>query len=139
MHPAMAELRLAVMHVIEEVDTALARVVYTSPVLVEAHIKPDVRITAVALQEIMRTRRAMVGDTRGALYVIAPGELDWELAALQTDYFGPEGENLSAVAVMVDSKVLSMVVNSYFSLFPSRFPTKVFDNVEDGRVWLASL
>lgn len=120
-----------------EIDIALARMVLAGPSLVEVHVKPDVKITVLRLMEVMAARRTLAAGVPGALYFIAPGELDWEAAALQTDFFGPEGDSLKALAVMVDGAILTTVVNLYFGLFPGRSPVKVFDDVEAGYAWLA--
>jgi len=126
-----------------ELDTALARVVLTTPAstpsLVEAHFKLNERITVAALLEIMSARRTLIGDGAGALFFIVPGDPDWDVAALRTDYFGAEGNTLTAVAVMVESRVLNAVANMYFTLFPAQFPVKVFDNMDNARTWLRAL
>ncbi|MBL0126707.1 MAG: STAS/SEC14 domain-containing protein [Flavobacteriales bacterium] len=121
---------------LQETDTVLARVLCESPSVVEVHIKPDVRITVEAFGEVMQVRRSLMKGGKGAILFVAPGELEWETAVLRTDHFNDDRENLTAVAVMVDSRVLNTVVNTYFTLFPPEFPMKVFDSVEAAKEWL---
>ena len=105
-----------------EVDTELARLELASPTLVVVHVKPDVKITVQRVFEIVHVRRSLVAGVPGAMYFIAPGELDWEAAALATDFFAPEGDSVKALSVMVNAPIFSTVVNLYFGLFPEKFP-----------------
>jgi len=120
----------------QEIETVLARVFCDAPSLVEVHLKPDARITVEAMGEIMQVRRSLLQGGTGAILFVAPGELEWETAVLRTDHFNDDRENLTAVAVMVDSRVLNTVVNTYFTLFPPEFPMKVFDSVAAAKEWL---
>ena len=117
----------------------MARISIAEVGLVEVWIRPDVRIDVRGLLESMQARRTLVGDGKGAIIFLATGDLDWEPAALQTDFFGQDKENITALAVAVDSKVLTLVANMYFGLFPARFPTKVFNSEAEARTWLAGL
>lgn len=87
----------------------------------------------------MQARRDLLPTGRGAVCFIALGELDWEPAALQTDFFGEDMDSLVAVAVLVNSRTLTLIANMYFSLFPASCPTKVFNDDPAMRAWLTSL
>lgn len=119
-------------------DIPMARISLGSDGLVTVSIRPDVRIDVTGLLGAMHARRELIGEGRGALMFHALGDLDWEPAALQTDFFGQDEENITALAVVVDSRVLTLVANMYFGLFPARFPTKVFNEEPEARAWLAS-
>jgi hypothetical protein len=105
---------------------------------VEVRIRPDVRIDVGGLLASMQARRELLDTSRGPLYFIALGELDWDPAALQTDFFGQDAESITALAVLVDSRSLTLVANMYFSLFPASFPTKVFNADAEARQWLTA-
>lgn len=117
----------------------MGRVVREGTRLVVIHVRPDVRITVPMVQEVIQARHRLAPGAPVAMYFIAPGELQWELSALQTDHFSLEGDLLLAVAVMVDAPIFATVVNLYFSLFPGHMPSKVFGEVEEGYDWLASI
>jgi hypothetical protein len=119
------------------IDVELARVELASPDLVVAHLKPGVKITVPRVIEVRQARRAMTAGVPSAMYVIAPGDLDWQSDTLGTDFFGPELERIKALAVMVDDPVFTAVVNLYFGLFPERCPVKVVGDLEEGYDWLA--
>lgn len=115
----------------------MGRVVREGPHLVVIHVRPDARITVASIQEVIQARHRLAPGVPVAMYFVASGELEWELAALQADHFALEGDSLKALAVMVDAPVFSTVVNMYFSLFPSTIPTRIVSKVEDGYTWLA--
>ncbi|MBK9176843.1 MAG: STAS/SEC14 domain-containing protein [Flavobacteriales bacterium] len=119
-------------------DIPMARITLNGEGLVVVSIRPDVRIDVTGLSGAMHARRELIGDGRGALMFHALGDLDWEPAALQTDFFGQYQESITALAVVVDSRVLTLVANMYFGLFPARFPTKVFNDESEARAWLAA-
>lgn len=117
----------------------MGRVVREGPHLVVIHVRPDARITVSMVQEVIQARHRLARGVPVAMYFVAPGELQWEIAVLQTDHFGLEGDMLRAVAVMVDAPIFSTVVNLYFSLFPGHVPTKVIATLEEGYEWLAAI
>ena len=119
------------------IDVALARLELESPNLVVVRLKPGVKITIPRVIEIMYKRRAMVSGVAVGMYVIAPGELDWQADSLNKEFFGPELDRIKALAVMVDGPVFAGAVNLYFRLFAGRCPVKVVGTIEEGYAWLA--
>lgn len=79
-----------------------------------------------------------MGGANGPVFFHALGDLDWEPAALKTDLFGADADNITALAVLVNNKVLAMVATMYFGLFPAQFPTKISNNEDEIRDWLAA-
>lgn len=117
----------------------MAQVALLADDLVEVRIRANVRIDVPGLLASMQARRELLQGRKGPVCFIALGELDWEPAALQTDFFGLDAESLTAVAVLVNSKTLTLVANLYFSLFPGGFPAKVFNDDVTMRAWLAEI
>ncbi|MEO8068678.1 MAG: hypothetical protein ABI599_13365 [Flavobacteriales bacterium] len=118
------------------VDIPMARVARMDNNFVEVRIRPEARIDVTGLLGAMQARRTLLNGGKGAILFIVMGDQDWEPAALQSDFFGSDQENITAVGVLVSSRVLTLVANMYFSLFPSRFPAKVFNKEEEVRSWL---
>lgn len=118
------------------IDLPMAQVVHLPNDLVEVRIRPDMRIDVPGLLASMQARRDLLQGRKGPVCFIALGDLDWEPAALQTDFFGQDAESLTAVAVLVNSKTLSLVANLYFGLFPGGFPAQVFNDEAAMRAWL---
>ena len=119
------------------IDVELARLVLVSPNLVVVNLKPEVKITVHRVLEIMHARRVLVSGVPVGMYVIAPGEPDWESDALGMDFFSPEAERIKALALMVSGPIFSAVANLYLGLFPGRCPVKVVNDLDEGYAWLA--
>ncbi len=120
------------------IDIPMARVSRTSGNLVEVFIRADVRIDIVGINGAMQARRELLPDGSGPVFFHAVGDLDWEPAALKTDLFGADAANITALAVLVNNKVLAMVATMYFGLFPAQFPTKISSDENEIREWLAA-
>ncbi|HRH37935.1 MAG TPA: STAS/SEC14 domain-containing protein [Flavobacteriales bacterium] len=118
-------------------ELPMAQVALVDDNLIEVRIRKDVRIDVTGLLGSMQARREMLPGGSGCILFMALGDLDWETAALQTDFFGEDTDNITAVAVVVNSKVLTMVANTYFTLFPVRFPAKIFSEEIEARQWLS--
>lgn len=119
------------------IELPMAQIALMGGNLVEVRIRADARIDVVGLLASMQARRELLPGGMGAVYFIALGELDWDPAALQTDFFGQDAETITSLAVLVDSRTLTLVANMYFSLFPVRFRTKVFNSDAEARTWLS--
>ena len=117
-------------------DIPMAQIVLCDDGMFEVHIRPDVRIDGAGLLGSMEARRSLLAGRSGPILILAPGDLDREPSALQTDFFGPDESTITAFAEMVDSKVLGLVANMYFGLFPARFPAKVCNDETQAREWL---
>lgn len=121
------------------IELDMAQVAVLDGHLVEVRIRQDVRIDVRGLLESMHARRQSLPAAKGAILFIAKGDLDWDPAALQTDFFGEDVDSITGVGVLLDSKVLTLVANMYFSLFPARFPTLVSSDEAAMRRWLDAL
>lgn len=66
----------------------MARAVLARNTLAEVRIQPEVRIDVAGLLASMHARCDLIGGGKGAMLFHALGDLDWEPAALQTDFFG---------------------------------------------------
>lgn len=123
---------------IRHIDIPMARITLLRGGLVEVNIHPDQRIDVVGIQASMKARRELLGGGSGPLFFIAVGDLDWEMAALQTDLFGEDSASITAMAVQVSNKVLALAANMYFGLFPADFPTRISSDEAELRTWLSA-
>ena len=123
----------------DHIDVPMARVVLVSGHVVEVHIRDDARIDIAGIRASMLARRELLGDRKGPILFLAIGDLDWEAAVLQTDLFGEDAHSITAMGVLVNNRVLAMVANTYFGLFPAAFPTRIDSDEAALREWLAGL
>ena len=120
------------------ITTELARLELTHHDLVMVHLHPDVKITADRVKEVRQARHSLVSGIPVAMFVVAPGEPDWQASDMGTDFFGPEEDRIKALAVMANGTIFSTVVNLYFGLNPGKCPVRVVDTMEAGYAWLAN-
>jgi len=109
-------------------ELPMAQVALIPADVAEVPIRGDRRIDVPGLPEGMQARRELLQGRKGPVCVIAPVDPDREPAALRTVFFGQDADNITAVALLVDSRTLTLVANLKFSLFPGGFPAKVFND-----------
>jgi uncharacterized membrane protein YjdF len=119
-----------------QIDTAMARVVRTADNMVEVHIRHMIRMDEAGMREVMEARRSLMAGDRGTILFVAEGDPDWDPTLLKTDHFGAQAESITAVAFVVSNKVLALVLNTHFSLFPPSFSTLVGSEPSATREWL---
>lgn len=120
------------------IDVPMARVVLTAGDLVEVHIHADVRIDIAGVRASLLARRQLLGGRKGSILFLATGDLDWEAELLRTDLFGEDSHSITALGVLVNNRVLALVANMYFGLFPAAFPTRVDSDEAALREWVVS-
>ncbi|MEZ4808361.1 MAG: STAS/SEC14 domain-containing protein [Flavobacteriales bacterium] len=120
------------------IETSLAFITRTGPVMIETRFKPGVRITPAGMIENIRVRREMCRNVPHVMLTVIEGEHDIDPDLMRTDLFHmPEDRAvIKAVALVIDGNFLQQVASIYFSYFPQTFRTQVFGEEEAARRWL---
>ena len=121
---------------IAQIETPMARVVRTADALVEIHLRPEVRVDVAGLEEALDARKTLMDGTKGAILFVAHGDLNRDSKVMQHDLFAERGTDITAVAVLVSSRVLGLTVKAYCELHPTEFPTRVDGDEGAVRAWL---
>ena len=121
------------------IETRIAHITRTGPVLIGTHFKPDVTIDPDGLKENIVARREMCKGKPHVMLTVIPGDPELRPAVMRTDLYRlPEDRAVvKAIALVLESDLLPTVFKMYFSFFPQTFRTAVFSDEEKARDWLA--
>ena len=121
------------------IETRLAHITRTGPVLIETHFKSDVTIDPEGLMDNIIARREMCKGVPHVMLTVIPGEPEMSPAVMRTDlYHLPEDRAVvKAIALVLEGDLLPRVFQMYFSFFPQTFRTEVFSTEQAARDWLA--
>lgn len=122
----------------EERDTQIARLIRVRPDLVEIHYKAGSTFALPQLAEVQEARRELMGARPYASLTIIPLDVDFQLAAMNTDHAAadrPQGL-LIASAVVCRANMIGMLTKLYFSYFPQVHHTLVTDKEDEARAWV---
>ncbi|MCB0795737.1 MAG: hypothetical protein KDB88_13465 [Flavobacteriales bacterium] len=123
----------------QTLETSVARITRTGPVLVETYFKPDAPVDPAGIMENIALRTRMCQGRAHVMLTVIDGDRELDPQVMRTDFFRlPEDRAvIHAIALVLDGDLLPTVANMYFAYFPQTFKTAVFNNERDARIWLA--
>ncbi len=109
-----------------------------SPVLVEIHYHPGVKLTASTVAQVQAERRAMMGAGPYATFTIIPADVDYHIDTMSRDQGKADRDagGLLACAVVAKASTIEMLTRLYLSYFPPKVRFLVSPNEADARKWL---
>ncbi|MFN3874285.1 MAG: hypothetical protein ACK4L7_00030 [Flavobacteriales bacterium] len=120
------------------IDTKAATVARTGDRLVEVRFKPQVKLDADVLGEVVRAKQALCAMADSDILVVLPAELDFELSALSLDHREAAGGcgRSKRLAVAASSPFNERLAGIYFRYHPRPEETAIFSDEADARRWL---
>lgn len=120
------------------IETRLATVERTAGSMVEVRIKPDVKLDAEGIGEIVRAKHELCVAQEADILMVLPPEVDFELNVLSLDHHAINGGCGLArrLAFAAQSSFNERLAHIYFRYHPRDGETAVFLDEVDARAWL---
>lgn len=120
------------------IETRLATVERTGGRMVEVRIKPDVKLDAEGVGEIVRAKRELCIAQESDILMVIPPDVDFDLNVLALDHHALNGGCGLArrLAFAAQSTFNERLARIYFRYHPRAGETAVFVEEEDARAWL---
>ncbi|MBK7945218.1 MAG: hypothetical protein IPJ85_07910 [Flavobacteriales bacterium] len=120
------------------IETRLATVERTAGSMVEVRIKPDVKLDAEGIGEIVRAKHELCVAQEADILMVLPPEVDFELNVLSLDHHAINGGCGLArrLAFAAQSSFNERLARIYFRYHPRDGETAVFLDEVDARAWL---
>lgn len=120
------------------IETSQAVLERTGVRMVEVRFKPDVKLDAAGLGEVVLAKQALCATAEADILLVLPPELDFELSALSLDHHALHGGcgRSKRLAVAASSAFNERLASIYFRYHPRPEETAVFQHEEDARRWL---
>ena len=121
-------------------ETRAATLELVSNALIELRFKPDVKLNAECMAEVIHAKRTLIANRTVDVLAVFPENLDFELSLLNIDHHAVNhgcggAHRLALAAQSTFNKRLSDI---YFRYHPRPHPTGVFATEADARKWLAA-
>lgn len=125
---------------LNRIETRLASVERTGEALVEVRIKPDVRLDAEGLGEMVRAKHRLCAEQPADILLVFPSEVDFDLNVLSMDHRALHGGCGLAgrLALAAQSAFNERLAGIYFRYHPRDTDTAVFVEEGDARAWLVA-
>ena len=123
----------------ESIETNCAVVRRVSPHVVECWYKPGTKVDASAIRENLEARKQLATDVVQGVIGIFPEDVDFDLSLIFNDHYGDAEMDAwtSAVAIVAQGMMFERLAKVYFNHHPANFPTRVFNDLEEARSWVA--
>ncbi|MFZ1692017.1 MAG: hypothetical protein WAT74_02370 [Flavobacteriales bacterium] len=120
------------------IETRLATVERTVSNMVEVRIKPDVKLDAEGVGEIVRAKHELCAAQEADILMVLPSEVDFDLNVLALDHHALNGGCGLArrLAFAAQSPFNERLARIYFRYHPRHGETQVFIAEADARAWL---
>ncbi len=120
------------------IETKAAVLERTGARMVEVRFKPDVKLDAEGLGEIVHAKQELCATEEADILVLLPQELDFDLNVLAIDHREVNrGCGLSRrLALAASSPFNERLASIYFRYHPREEETAVFIDEADARAWL---
>jgi len=120
------------------IETRLATLERGTADLVEVRFKPEVRLDAEGIGEIVRAKNQLCADHAADVLMVHPPEIDFALSVLSIDHHAVNGGCGLArrLAFAAQSPFNERLARIYFSYHPREEETAVFLQESDARAWL---
>jgi len=121
------------------IDTRQATVERVSPELIEVRFKPDVKLDAEGIGEVMNAKRTLGRGNEYDVLAILPPDMDLEINVVSMDHHALNGgctgsRRLAFAALCAMNQKLAEI---YFRYHPRPYDTEVFASEDDARGWLS--
>jgi hypothetical protein len=120
------------------IDTRSATLELVSDALVELRFKPDVKLDAEGMSEIVHAKRALLAGKNMDVLAILPPEFDFALNVLSMDHSAVNGGcgGSQRLALAAQSTFIKRIAGIYFRYHPRQHATGIFLSEADARGWL---
>ncbi|HRD52392.1 MAG TPA: hypothetical protein PKY96_07060 [Flavobacteriales bacterium] len=120
------------------IETRLATLERTGGRMVEVRIKPDVKLDAEGVGEIVRAKRELCVAQESDILMVVPPDVDFDLNVLALDHHALNGGCGLArrLAFAAQSAFNERLARIYFRYHPRDGETAVFVEEADARAWL---
>lgn len=120
------------------IETRLATLERAANEVVEVRVKPDVKLDAAGVGEIVRAKRDLCASKASDILMVLPAEVDFDLSVLAVDHHALNGGCGLArrLAFTATSPFNERLARIYFRYHPRDGETAVFLEESDARAWL---
>ena len=120
------------------IDTRLATLERGSNELVEVRFKPEMRLDAEGIGEIVRAKHQLCATRDTDVLMVLPPDIDFELNVLAIDHHAVNGGCGLArrLAFAAQSPFSERIARIYFRYHPRDGETAIFLDESDARSWL---
>lgn len=120
------------------IETAAAVLERTDEQVVEVRFKPDVKLDASVLGEVVHAKHELCATTAADILIVLPVEFDFDLNIMSVDHRLVNGGcGLSRrLALAAASPFNERIASIYFRYHPREGDTAVFLEESDARAWL---
>lgn len=121
------------------IETRTATLERTAVGLVEVRFKPDVRLDAEGLAEVVRAKQSLCAAEAADILMVLPPEVDFDLGIMGMDHHALNGGCGQArrLALAAQSTFNERLAGIYFRYHPRENATAVFFDEGDARHWLS--
>ncbi len=120
------------------IDIGPATMERVRPELVVVRFKPGTVAEPTNLLLSMDARKTHFGDTRHAVMLVAPEDVDFSPSILGRNHYKGKGAEAftRAMAIVSTNDAFTKVLELYYALHPAFFPVKFFTSESDALPWL---
>ena len=120
------------------IETRLATLERGLADLVEVRFKPEVRLDAEGIGEIVRAKHQLCANSAADVLMVLPADIDFDLSVLAIDHHAVNGGCGLArrLAFAAQSPFNERLARIYFRYHPRLEETVVFLEEADARAWL---
>jgi hypothetical protein len=122
------------------IDTRQATVERVSKRLIEVRFKPDVKLDAEGIGEVMEAKRRLAANEEYDVLAVLPPDMDLEINVVTLDHHALNGgcANSRRLAFAAQSGLNRKLAQIYFRYHPRPYGTEVFMDEQEARTWLGS-
>lgn len=108
------------------------------PDLIEVHYAPGCMLDGAGLSEVRKARQELMGRQPYGMLSILPEDADFALPAMKEDHLAEDRREgyLQAIALVVRTSMIEMVLKLYFSYYPQMSRIHVTEHEAEAREWL---
>jgi hypothetical protein len=120
------------------IDTRNATVERISSKLIEVRFKPDVKLDAEGIGEVILAKRSLCRMDEPDILAVFPTELDFALNILSMDHNTLHGGCAGSrrLAFVANNSLNQRLAEIYFRYYPRAHETEVFMDEADAKAWL---
>lgn len=122
----------------ELIETSNAMVERISAGLIEVRFKPDVKLDAKGIGEVIMAKRSLCRTDEPDILAVIPAELDFALNVLSMDHSALQGGIARGrrLAFVANNSLNQRLAEIYFRYYPRAHETEVFMHEADAKDWL---
>jgi hypothetical protein len=120
------------------IDTRNATVERISSKLIEVRFKPDVKLDAEGVGEVILAKRRLCRSDEPDILTVFPADLDFALNILTVDHSAEHGGCIGSkrLAFVAQNSLNQRLAEIYFRYCPREHETRVFLEEADAKAWL---